>query len=105
MRSEPIKVEGGGWLKNKGETSGDRWETSVKSREPKHSEHPECTWRQVGDKWTQVGDKCEIMQAKNPECNERLSGDKWETSEKSCGQKIQSVVGTKVGTSGRQVRK
>ena len=39
---------------------GDNWETSAKSCGPKHSERPECTGRQVGD-------KPEIMRADNPE--------------------------------------
>ena len=40
---------------------GQKWETSATSWGPKHSEHPECTGRQVGD-------KPEIMRAENAEC-------------------------------------
>ena len=130
---------------------------------PEHSEHPEWSGRQVGDKpdimraenpecrvvgdkceimrakalgasrilgdkWGQVGDKPEITRAENPTCGRELgdkceimrtkgvrassvlgdkwepSGDKWETSLKSCGQRIQGVVGDNSGTSGRQVQ-
>ena len=55
------------WCWEKGETRVDRWETSVKSCGPKHSEHPEWTGRQVGD-------KPEIMRAENPEYSGRAGG-------------------------------
>ena len=93
-----------------GETSVDRLETSLKSCEAEHCDHPERTGRQVGD-------KCEILRADNPECSGRqlwetsgsqvrnsiqsgLGDRKWETSLTSCGQRIQSVV----GDNWRQVR-
>ena len=63
---------------------GDNWETSAKSRRPKHSEHPECTARQAGHK----PEIMRIMRAENPECSGRQLGDKWETSAKSCGPKL-----------------
>eukprot|EP00435_Cladocopium_sp_Y103_P009875 s4211_g2.t1 len=68
---------------------GDKWETSVKSCTPEHSEHPELTGRQVGDKWRQVGDKCEVMRTRSIQSllgdKWETSGDKWETSVKACG--------------------
>ena len=33
---------------------GEKLGTNAKSRGPKHSEHPACTGRQVGEKWGQV---------------------------------------------------
>ena len=42
----------------------DKWEASVKSCGPKHSKHPECTGRRVGD-------NPEITRAENPECSGR----------------------------------
>ena len=45
------------WRWEKGETSVDRWATSVKSCEAEHCDHPERIGRQVGD-------KCEIMRTK-----------------------------------------
>ena len=85
-------------------------------RRPEHSEHPELTGRQVGD-------KCEIMRpehSKHPELTRRqvgpstqsiqsLLGDKWETSVKSCGQSgestesIKSLLGDNWETNGTQV--
>ena len=77
---------------------------------PGHSEHAECTGRQVGDKWRQVGDKCEIMQAENPECSGRQLGDKWETSEHSehpecTGDKWAQVGKNPVSLAGKQARR
>ena len=68
-------------------TSGDKCETSLKSRGQRietfvgdnWEKHPECTGIQldtVGDKWRQVRDKPEIMRADHPECSERQLGDK-----------------------------
>ena len=57
--------------------------TSAKSCGPKHSEHPECTGRQV-----EV--KPEITRAENPECSGKQLGGKWETSAISCGPKHQT---------------
>ena len=63
-------------------------ETSAESCGQEHSEHPECTGRQVRDKWetnvksrgqtiqSVVGDKCEIMRARAL----RASRAYWETS-------------------------
>ena len=65
---------------------------------PAHSEHPELTGRQVGD-------KCEIMRpehSEHPELTGRQVGNKWDTSVKSCGQStqsIQSLLGDKWETS------
>ena len=53
---------------------------------PEHSEHPEPTGRQVGD-------KCEIMRpehSEHPELTGRQVGDKWETSVKSRGQALRA---------------
>ena len=60
----------------------EKGETSVKSCEAEHCDHPERTGRQVGD-------KCEIMRAENTECSGRQlwETDKWEKSAKSCGPK------------------
>ena len=53
---------------------GEKWETSTKSCGPKHSEHPACTGRQVGEKWGQVETSVK---------SRGVVGDKWETSVKS----------------------
>ena len=87
---------------------GDKWETSgrqmghkYKIMRPEHSEHPHLTGRQVGD-------KCEIMRSEHsehPELTGRQVGDKCEIV-KSCGQStqsIQSLLGDKWETNGRQV--
>ena len=80
---------------------------------PKHSEHPGCTERQVGDKWetgqriqSVVGDKCEIMWTKalKAECIGRQAWetDRCETSAKSRGPKHSECIGRQMETSGRQ---
>ena len=56
----------------------DKRETSVKSCGPEHSEHPEWTGRQVGD-------KPEIMRAENRECSGRQLGDKCERRQVETG--------------------
>ena len=86
---------------------------TYKIMRPEHSEHPELTGRQVGDKWeTSVkscGQSTESIQSllgDNWETRGGQMGDKWETSIKSCGQStesIQSLLGDKWETNGRQV--
>ena len=69
---------------------------------PAHSEHPELTGRQVGNKWDTSIKSC----GQSTQSIQSLLGDKWETSVKSCGQStqsIQSLLGDKWETSGRQV--
>ena len=53
-------------------TSGDEWQTKVKSC---GAERPESSGRQVGDdKGRQVGDKGKIMRAENAESSGRQAG-------------------------------
>ena len=76
---------------------------------PEHSEHPELTRRQVGDKWETSVKSCgQALRASRAywETSGRQVGDKWETSIKSCGQRtqsIQSLLGDKWETNGTQV--
>ena len=65
---------------------GEVWKTSVKSCEPKHSEHRECIGRQVGD-------KPEIMRSENPECLWQETSPA--TNVKSCGPSMRSFQRTK----------
>ena len=70
---------------------GDNWETSAKSCGPKHSEHPECTEGQAGD-------KPETTPAENSECSGRLG----QVEDKSEIMRTESTL--QWGTAGRQVR-
>ena len=94
-----------------GRQVGDKWETSVKSC-GQALRASRAYWETSG---RQMGDKCEIMRpehSEHPELTGRQVGDKCETngrqmatSIKSCGQStesIQSLLGDKSETSGRQ---
>ena len=67
MRDKALRASKLNVLRDKWETSGDKWEKGL-SCEPKHSEHPGFIGRQVGD-------KPEIPRAENPECSGRQVGE------------------------------
>ena len=73
---------------------------------PAHSEHPELTGRQVGDKWDTSIKSC----GQSTQSIQSLLGDKWETSVKSCRPEhsehpelTERQVGNKWEIIGRQV--
>ena len=90
---------------------GDKCEDKYEIMQAEHSEHPELTGRQMGDKWDKItwqDPSCESC-GQSTESIQSLLGDKWETngtSVKSCGQStqsIQSLLGDKWETNGKQM--